>query len=164
MYYYSYGLNDYLCHYGVQGMKWGQHLMAKYETNRAGRALRRTLSSGGKGASAKRAQKTLAKYSGKYSKSQIADAAIRVGDRQRNAVNAASAIASGVNLGRGVLSAAGSAIIGAANPALLGVSAQAVSASVSSTIGTQVTINAIKKVGNTSISTVDNWVNQYRKM
>ena len=27
MMYYS---NDNLCHYGVLGMKWGQHLMAKY--------------------------------------------------------------------------------------------------------------------------------------
>lgn len=26
-YYYGYGPNDYLCHYGVQGMKWGQHLI-----------------------------------------------------------------------------------------------------------------------------------------
>lgn len=27
--YYNYYNSDYLCHYGVQGMKWGQHLMAK---------------------------------------------------------------------------------------------------------------------------------------
>ena len=32
--YYS---NDYLCHYGVLGMKWGQHLFGKTEASRAGR-------------------------------------------------------------------------------------------------------------------------------
>ena len=34
MMYYS---NDYLCHYGVLGMKWGQHLFGKTEASRAGR-------------------------------------------------------------------------------------------------------------------------------
>ena len=34
MMYYS---NDYLCHYGVLGMKWGQHLFGKTEGSRAGR-------------------------------------------------------------------------------------------------------------------------------
>lgn len=33
---YTYVYPDYLAHYGVQGMRWGQHLMTKYETNRAG--------------------------------------------------------------------------------------------------------------------------------
>lgn len=159
--YYS---DDYLCHYGVQGMKWGQHLMAKYETNRAGRALRRTLSAGGKGATAKRAQKTLAKYSTKYSKQDIADAAIRTGDRQRKAVNTVTTIASGLNLGRGALSTAGSVALAASNPALLTTGIYAASASIGSTVGAQASIDAIRKVGNTSISTVDNWVMKYSKM
>lgn len=30
--YYNYYNSDYLCHYGVEGMKWGQHLMAKIKT------------------------------------------------------------------------------------------------------------------------------------
>ncbi len=30
-YYYGYVSNDYLCHYGVQGMKWGQHLFGKIQ-------------------------------------------------------------------------------------------------------------------------------------
>lgn len=34
MMYYS---NEYLCHYGVLGMKWGQHLFGKTEASRAGR-------------------------------------------------------------------------------------------------------------------------------
>lgn len=36
-YYYSYAPNDYLCHYGVQGMKWGQHLFGKIQTAAANR-------------------------------------------------------------------------------------------------------------------------------
>lgn len=36
-YYYSYAPNDYLCHYGVQGMKWGQHLFSKIQTAAANR-------------------------------------------------------------------------------------------------------------------------------
>ena len=38
MYYsYNYVPSDYLCHYGVQGMKWGQHLMNRWEQKRADR-------------------------------------------------------------------------------------------------------------------------------
>lgn len=36
-YYYGYAPNDYLCHYGVQGMKWGQHLFGKIQTAAANR-------------------------------------------------------------------------------------------------------------------------------
>lgn len=31
-YYYPYANADYLCHYGVQGMRWGQHLFGKIQT------------------------------------------------------------------------------------------------------------------------------------
>ena len=36
-YYYEYAPNDYLCHYGVQGMKWGQHLFGKIQAASANR-------------------------------------------------------------------------------------------------------------------------------
>jgi hypothetical protein len=41
MMYYS---NDYLCHYGVLGMKWGQHLFGKTEASRAGKKRASTVS------------------------------------------------------------------------------------------------------------------------
>ena len=36
-YYYNCVPNDYLCHYGVQGMKWGQHLFGKIQAASANR-------------------------------------------------------------------------------------------------------------------------------
>ena len=161
--YYSYVYPDYLAHYGVQGMKWGQHLMAKYETNRAGRALRRAASSNNSGNYAKRANKILNKYSTKYSKNEIADAALRTGNRQRRVVNTASTVVKGLY---GVGSGYNTAIYGLAalsNPVYASVYAATAATSAASGIGAIALTDTMQKTVNTSITSVDKFVEQYRK-
>ena len=109
----------YLAHYGVLGMKWGQHLMAKYETNRAGRALKRTITNKKDSGKYKRAEKTLSKYEGKYSKSQIAESAKRSARRGKmvtNTLGTIGKVSGAIGSGSGVIGGITGAVILAAVP------------------------------------------------
>ena len=168
--YYSYVYPDYLAHYGVQGMKWGQHLMAKYETNRAGRALKRTITNKKDSDKYERAQKTLSKYEGKYSKADIAASAQRSARRANTAtkvvntlgqvsgaIGGASSVATG--LSAVAIAAAGPAVYGAYAGALLG--SAAYSAAVSG--GTYAFSSAAKRNSNTSYKYVVSELEKYSK-
>lgn len=165
MYYYAYGYtsNDYLCHYGVQGMKWGQHLMAKYETNRAGRALRRAASANNKGNYAKRANRILSKYEGKYSKSEIADAALRTGNRQRRVINTAATAYKGLTGAGSAYGGVANALVAIANPTYAVTYAAAAASSVASGIGGIAVADVIQRSANTSINAIDSAVTDYAK-
>lgn len=171
-YYYSYSqINpDYLCHYGVQGMKWGQHLMAKYETNRAGRALKRTITNKKDSGKYERAKKTLSKYEGKYSKADIAASAQRSARRANTAtkvVNTITQVGGGISgassIGAG-LSAAALLVAGPA--AYAGLATAAIGSAAYSTgvsAGMYAFASAAKRNSNTSYKYVTAELDKYAK-
>lgn len=165
--YYS---DEYLAHYGVQGMKWGQHLMAKYETNRAGRALKRTITNKKDSGKYERAKKTLGKYEGKYLKADIAASAQRSAHRANTATKVANTITQVVagiggagSIGTGLASAAllvaGPASVAGIATAAIG--SAAYSAGVSS--GTYAFASAAKRNSNTSYKYVTAELDKYAK-
>lgn len=165
--YYS---DDYLCHYGVQGMRWGQHLMAKYETNRAGRALKRTITNKQNSAKYARAKKTLSKYEGKYSKSDIAASAQRSARRANTATKVMNTIGQATGViggGSSVIGGGAAAAVLAAGPAAYAPYAAVVLGSAAYTAavsgGTYAFSSAAKRNSNTSYKYVVSELNRYSK-
>lgn len=146
---YTYAYPEYLAHYGVQGMRWGQHLMAKYETNRAGRALKRTITNKKDSGKYKRAEKTLSKYEGKYSKSQIAESAKRSARRGKMVTNTLGTI--------GKVSGA----IGSGSGVIGSITGAAILAAVSS--GTYAYSSATKRNSNVAYKTIVSELDKYAK-
>lgn len=146
---YTYAYPEYLAHYGVQGMRWGQHLMAKYETNRAGRALKRTITNKKDSGKYKRAEKTLSKYEGKYSKSQIAESAKRSARRGKMVTNTLGTI--------GKVSGA----IGSGSGVIGSITGAAILAAVSS--GTYAYSSATKRNSNVAHKTIVSELDKYAK-
>ena len=167
--YYSYVYPDYLAHYGVQGMKWGQHLMAKYETNRAGRALKRTITNKKDSGKYERAQKTLRKYEGEYSKADIAASAQRSARRANTVtkvVNTIGQVAGAISGGSSVVTGLGAAAMAVAAPtygayAAVALGTAAYSAAVSG--GTYAFASAAKRNSNTSYKYVVSELEKYSK-
>ena len=166
---YTYAYPDYLAHYGVQDMRWGQHLMTKYETNRAGRALKRTITSKKDSGKYERAKKTLSKYEGKYSKSQIAESAKRSARRGKTGTNVLSTIGQvggAIGGGSGVISGITGAALLAAVPggaalggAILGSAAYTTAVSG----GTYAYSSAIKRNSNVSYKAIVSELDKYAK-
>jgi hypothetical protein len=169
-YYNGVDSSAYLAHYGVLGMKWGQHLMAKYETNRAGRALKRTITNKKDSGKYERAQKTLSKYESKYSKSDIAASAQRSAKRANTATKVINTFGQASGVVGGIGSAAtglGAAALLVAAPAAYGAVASmalggaAYSAAVSG--GTYAFNAAAKRNSNTSYKYVVSELEKYSK-
>lgn len=167
--YYTHTYPDYLAHYGVQGMRWGQHLMAKYETNRAGRALKRTITNEKDSGKYERAKKTLSKYEGKYSKSQIAESAKRSARRGKTGTNVLSTIgqvSGAIGGGSGVISGITGAALLAAVPggaALGGVVLGSAAYTTALSGGTYAYSSATKRNSNVSYKAIVSEIDKYAK-
>lgn len=166
---YTYAYPEYLAHYGVQGMRWGQHLMAKYETNRAGRALKRTITNKKDSGKYKRAEKTLSKYEGKYSKSQIAESAKRSARRGKmvtNALGTIGKVSGAIGSGSGVIGSITGAAILAAVPGGAALGATVLGSAVYTTAvssGTYAYSSATKRNSNVAYKTIVSELDKYAK-
>lgn len=156
---------DYLCHYGVQGMKWGQHLMAKYELNQAGRALKRSITNKSGSKKSNRAKEILNLYEGKYSRKQIANAATKSANRAKKVQNVLGDIATAFNVVGGTYNAASlglAALVGPHTAAVYGITMSALAHTSAYMVGSQALINLNQRNVNTSYKHVQNEINKYR--
>lgn len=136
--------------------------MAKYEVNRAGRALKRTITSKPGSGKSRRAKETLNKYSSKYSNKQIADAASRSAKRANEFNKSLKSITISSILG-GLAAASVYALAGPAGAAMLSTSITTAAASSATTIGDQALTNSNERNIDTKYNEVQSAIKRYRK-